>query len=202
MKLSKWFVSASAILISAAVAAVSLTACKKDDQPVSDPQYLQKVSEYTYFKNTTDSAIPEYNTYHHVHDFLDACQIENGNAVSPEGKIRKVLFVGFDGMRIDALPYVLDGSGNAKTGVSGIGELTKTGGLYVAYCGGETGTDTEQTTSTSASWTSHFTGVWGSNTASKRMMMRKIWSINRICLNLRKKGWIRHLRLIGISSLM
>jgi len=162
VKLSKWFVSASAILISAAVAAVSLTACKTDDQPVSDPQYLQKVSEYTYFKNTTDSAIPEYNTYHHVHDFLDACQIENGNAVSPEGKIRKVLFVGFDGMHIDALPYVLDGSGNAKTGVSGIGELMKTGGLYVAYCGGETGTDTEQTTSTSASWTSHFTGVWGS----------------------------------------
>ena len=65
-------------------------------------------------------------------------------------------------MRIDALPYVLDGSGNAKTGVSGIGELMKTGGLYVAYCGGEMGTDTEQTTSTSASWTSHFTGVWGS----------------------------------------
>ena len=62
MKLSKWFVSASAILISAAVVAVSLTACKKDDQPVSDPQYLQKVSEYTYFKNATDSAIPEYNT--------------------------------------------------------------------------------------------------------------------------------------------
>lgn len=58
MKLSKWFVSASAILISAAVAAVSLTACKKDDQPVSDPQYLQKVSEYTYFKNTTDSEFP------------------------------------------------------------------------------------------------------------------------------------------------
>lgn len=81
-----------------------------------------------------------------MHDFLDVCEIKDDGAVAPNGKIRKVLFIGFDGMRADALPYVLDNAGNSKTGVSGIAELQQSGGLYLAYCGGETGTDTEQTT--------------------------------------------------------
>lgn len=161
MKISKKLFSVLAVLVSGVILAASLTACKKDSAPVSDAQYLQKVYEFPYFKNTADTSIAEYNTYNHVHDFLDECNFEGGNAVAPDGRIRKVLFIGFDGMRADALPYVLGDSGNYKTGVSGIGELMETGGIYLAYCGGETGTDTQQTTSTSASWTSHFTGVWG-----------------------------------------
>lgn len=64
-------------------------------------------------------------------------------------------------MRADALPYVLGNADNTKSGVSGIAELAEKGGVYLAYCGGETGTATQQQTSTSACWTSHFTGVWG-----------------------------------------
>lgn len=51
------------------------------------------------------------------------------------------MFIGFDGMRADALPYVMDAANNTVTGVSGIAELQKAGGVYLAYCGGETDTD-------------------------------------------------------------
>ena len=110
---------------------------------------------------------PEYQTYNHIHDFLDECVVENGRAVAPNGKTRKVLFVGFDGMRADSLPFVLQDETadtiayNSKACTGGISQLAKTGAVYLAYCGGETGTNTQQTTSTSACWTSHFTGVWG-----------------------------------------
>ena len=103
-----------------------------------------------------------------MHAFLDEGTLQNGDMVSKDGKVRKVLFLGFDGMRADALTNVLfdentfDTNGyNAQPPYSGIREIQKTGGVYIAYCGGEKGTDTQQSTSTSASWTSHFTGVWG-----------------------------------------
>lgn len=133
----------------------------------SDSDYLKNIGRYSFWKNTPETAIPEYQTYFHVHDFLDACEIKGGKAVAPNGKIRKVLFIGFDGMRPDSLPYVVQDNKsdltayNAKLNFSGIDDVAKKGGIYIAYCGGETGTDTEQTTSTSSCWTSHFTGVWG-----------------------------------------
>ncbi|MGN0528757.1 MAG: alkaline phosphatase family protein, partial [Eubacterium sp.] len=133
-------------------------------------------------------SIPEYQTYNHVHDFLDACEIKDGAAVAPNGKVRKVLFIGFDGMRADALPYVLNNANNSKTGVSGIAELQKKGGIYLAYCGGETGTDTEQTTSTSASWTSHFTGVWGTEHGIKTNDDSKNMQYKTFILEYAEKG--------------
>lgn len=161
MKLSKKVITAVCLAMTASILTVSLCACKKEEKTESDAQYLKAVSQYPFWKNTADTSIPEYNTYYHVHDFLDECEMKDGSAVAPNGKVRKVLFIGFDGMRADALPYVLADADNSKTGVSGIAELQKQGGIYLAYCGGETGTETEQTTSTSASWTSHFTGAWG-----------------------------------------
>lgn len=168
MKLSKIIISLVAVIMSVIILALSLTACKKDEGPQSDSTYLDKVNNYSFWSNTADTAIAQYNTYNHVHSFLDECEIKDGTAYAPNGKIRKVLFLGFDGMRADALPYVLADensssfpANNSKTKVSAIDRLRQSGGIYLAYCGGETGTDTEQTTSTSASWTSHFTGVWG-----------------------------------------
>ncbi|MGN1195502.1 MAG: alkaline phosphatase family protein [Acutalibacteraceae bacterium] len=166
----------------------ALTACQKNDMVEADPEYLQKVSQYPFWRNTVATSIPEYRTYYHVHDFLDECQIKDGNAVSSNGKIRKVLFIGFDGMRADALPYVLNTANNAKTGVSGIAELQKTGGVYLAYCGGEAGTDTQQTTSTSASWTSHFTGVWGAEHGIKTNDDSKNMQYKTFMLEYAEKG--------------
>lgn len=169
MKLSKIIISFVAVIMSVIILALSLTACKKDEGPQSDSTYLEKVNNYSFWSNTADTAIAQYNTYNHVHSFLDECEIKDGTAYAQNGKIRKVLFLGFDGMRADALPYVLADenssafpANNSRTKVSAIDRLRQSGGIYIAYCGGETGTDTEQTTSTSASWTSHFTGVWGS----------------------------------------
>lgn len=168
MKLSKAFISVVAAIMSVLVLTLSLTACKKDEGPQSDSTYLERVNSYSFWENTSDTAIAQYNTYNHVHSFLDECKIKDGTAYAPSGKIRKVLFLGFDGMRADALPYVLvdenneSVAANSVTNVSAFKRLQQSGGVYLAYCGGETGTDTEQTTSTSASWTSHFTGVWGS----------------------------------------
>lgn len=169
MKLSKIIISFFAVIMSVIIITLSLTACKKDEGPQSDSTYLEKVNNYSFWKNTADTAIAQYNTYNHVHSFLDECEIKDGTAYAPSGKIRKVLFLGFDGMRADALLYVLADensssfpANNSKTKVSAIDRLRQSGGIYLAYCGGETGTETEQTTSTSASWTSHFTGVWGS----------------------------------------
>lgn len=167
----KWFklvVSFVCAFAAAVVGTAALTACHQEEKAESNPRYLEGVGAYSFWQNTVQTSIPEYQTYHHVHDFLDACEIRDGNAIAPNGKVRKVLFLGFDGMRADALPYVLQDFNqdepavtHSKTGVSGIAELQKAGGVYLAYCGGETGTKTEQTTSTSASWISHFTGVWG-----------------------------------------
>lgn len=134
----------------------------------AEKTYLQEINGYSFWENDLSTAVPEYRTYDHVHAFLDEGTLQNGDMVSKDGKVRKVLFLGFDGMRADALTNVLfdentfDTNGyNAQPPYSGIREIQKTGGVYIAYCGGEKGTDTQQSTSTSASWTSHFTGVWG-----------------------------------------
>ncbi len=195
MKISKIIVSSAAVLAAVGILAGTLSACKKDEQPQSDSAYLEKVNAYSFWSNTADTAIPEYHTYHHVHDFLDECEIKNGKAYAPNGKIRKVLFIGFDGMRADALPYVLTDANNKDlpaynsiTNISAIQRLQQTGGVYLAYCGGETGTDTEQTTSTSASWTSHFTGVWGAQHGIKTNDDAKNMQYKTFMLEYAEKG--------------
>ena len=166
----KTVLKAGAVVSAAALAITALACCQKEETPVSDASYLQTLDQSGIWANTASASVPEYQVYHHVHAFLDECTIENGSAVSPDGKTRKVLFLGFDGMRADAALQLFEGEnvfdrglGGGRKAASGIRTLAAEGGIYLAYCGGETGTDTEQTTSTSASWTSQFTGVWGAS---------------------------------------
>lgn len=191
MKLSKVI----AVFMAAVISVGIFTACKKEEGPQSDSTYLEKVNHYSFWENTADTAIPQYNTYNHIHSFLDECEIKDGTAYAPNGKIRKVLFLGFDGMRADALPYVLTDENNSNniaynsvTNVSAFKRMQQTGGIYLAYCGGETGTDTEQTTSTSASWTSHFTGVWGSKHGIKTNDDSKNMDYKTFMLEYAEKG--------------
>ena len=128
MKLSKITAASVALIAAVGIIAGTFSGCKKEEEPKSDSAYLTKVNDYSFRSNTADTAIPEYNTYHHVLDFLDACEIKDGSAAAPNGKVRKVLFIGFDGMRADALSFVLGDENNSKTGVSGIAELVKKGG--------------------------------------------------------------------------
>lgn len=195
MKRLKKVISLISVILAITICACSFTACKKDDVPPSDSTYLEKVNNYSFWENTADTAIAQYNTYNHVHSFLDECEIVDGSAVAPNGKIRKVLFLGFDGMRADALPYVLTDENNSEsiaynsvTETSAFKRLQQSGGIFLAYCGGETGTDTEQTTSTSASWTSHFTGVWGSKHGIKTNDDSKNMDYKTFMLEYAEKG--------------
>ena len=136
--------------------------------------YIDSVLRYDIWNNNFEQSIPIYQIYHHVHKFVDECEIKDHKAVSPDGKIRKVLFLGYDGMRVDMAAALLtrknefdDGIDCVNTSFSGIKEVSKKGGIYLAYCGGETGTKTQQTTSTSAGWTAQFTGVWGTENGIK-----------------------------------
>lgn len=187
-KLYKIISSTVALIAVVGTIAGTLAGCNKDEKPQSDSDYLKKVSAYSFWSNSSENAIAEYNTYNHVHDFLDVCEIKDGNAYAPNGKIRKVLFIGFDGMRADALPYVLADAYNSVTNVSAVKRLQQSGGLYIAYCGGETGTETEQTTSTSASWTSHFTGVWGAKHGIKTNDDSKNMDYKTFMLEYAEKG--------------
>ena len=142
-------------------------AAKKLLEQKMDEDYLGSVLKHDIWTNSFETSVPVYRIYDHVHAFLDVCEISDGRAVFG-GKTRKVLFLGFDGMRADMAARLLRGrnefdpelcSLNAR--FSGINSVAQKGGLYLAYCGGEVGKSSEQTTSTSANWTSQFTGVWG-----------------------------------------
>ncbi len=63
--------------------------------------YLDTVLKNDIWSNSFEQSIPIYQIYHHIHSFMDECEIKNGKAVSNGNKIRKVLFLGYDGMRAD-----------------------------------------------------------------------------------------------------
>ncbi len=104
MKLSKITASVLSVVAAVGILISAFSGCKKEKTPESDSNYLADVNQYSFWSNTSDTAIAEYNTYHHIHTYLDECEIVNGDAVTPDGKVRKVLFLGFDGMR----DYILD----------------------------------------------------------------------------------------------
>lgn len=157
----KVIASAIAATVTVGAFAAAFVGCGKK------PNYFEKVSAYSFWENTGDTSIPQYNVYNIVNDFLSDGEIRDGQVIGKDGKVKKVAFFGFDGTRADAISNVLfdensfDTNGyNYAAEKSGLNELVKTGGIYLAYCGGEKGSETEQSTSTSASWTSQFTGVW------------------------------------------
>ena len=157
--------------------------------------YLESVLSNNIWSNDFDKSIPIYQIYNHIHSFLDECKTENNKFIAPDGKIRKVLFLGYDGMRADmTAKLIYEGNEfdntlpSLNTVYSGINTVRKDGGLYLAYCGGETGTGTEQTTSTSAGWTAQFTGVWGNKNSIKTNNDSKNMRYLTFLLEYAKKG--------------
>lgn len=116
----------------------------------AEKTYLQEINGYSFWENDLSTAVPEYRTYDHVHAFLDEGTLQNGDMVSKEGKVRKVLFLGFDGMRADALTNVLfdvgpasvDGLGNYVIQVEENGHAVYS--LFMLDSHGEIYTDTEK----------------------------------------------------------
>ncbi len=101
--------------------------------------------------------IPQTEVHNVVTQFLG---IEENNWASRgifediANKTKKVLVVGWDGVRLDSLLA-------AETPT--LNEVIKTGYIYAAYAGGDIGTETEQTTVSGPGWTTLLTGTWANS---------------------------------------
>lgn len=98
-------------------------------------------------------------------------------------------------MRADAAAQVVSAKNaynlneiGAGVKYGGIANVANEGGLYLAYCGGETGTETQQSTSTSAGWTAQFTGVWGIKNGIKENCDTKNMRFKTFALEYAEKG--------------
>ncbi len=129
----------------------SLSACSSGSK-----EYYKTLSEQDFWDNSGEQAIAQYQIYHLMKDFFSDCKTQDGDMVDANGKVKKIAFIGLDGARADGLiPLFADGSES-----SGFKAVKQSGGLYLAYCGGEKGEKSKQSTSTSAGWTTALTGVW------------------------------------------
>ena len=153
----------SSMLVLIMASGFVLSGCGK-----ADAKYFAKVSQYSFWDNQGAESIPQYQYYHIMDQFLSRGTVQDGKLVDSEGKTLKVLFLGWDGVRADAIANLFydancfdtNGHNYEAASYSGLHRLKKTGGLYLAYAGGEKGTESAQETSTCAGWTSELTGGW------------------------------------------
>ena len=158
----KKFRQAVVIVLIICLAVCMLVGCSGEDK-----KYFEAVSSYSFWDNEGSQAIAQYKFYDIMDNFLLQGEIVDGSCVK-DGKIRKVLFIGWDGTRADAMSNLMFDANSTDTNeynypateYSGINRLKSQGGLYLAYAGGEKGTDSEQESSTCAGFTSELTGGW------------------------------------------
>lgn len=132
-----------------------------------DKDYFKNVSAYSFWDNSGSEAIAQYKFYSIMDGFFKEGEIKDGSCIK-DGKTRKILFLGWDGTRADAISNIMFDENNFGTNsynyphieFSGLNKLASEGGIYLAYAGGEKGKDSEQETSTCAGWTSELTGSW------------------------------------------
>lgn len=100
------------------------------------------------FQNDDTTRLPQTVTYKLVSDFMAE--------PLPEGKTeKKVLILGYDGYRKDALQNLLYEERSA------IMEIAREGGVYLSYAGGD---HAQQQTATAPGWASILTGGWAEYT--------------------------------------
>ena len=115
-------------------------------EPGRKSSYNQKLDEWGIFDNTIEEAMPQTVVHKLVMDHF--------NAPLPAGKTtKKVIFLGYDGYRADALGNIKDND------VSSIMYIKNQGGLYHTFAGGIEGGDL-QATSTAPGWSTMLTGGW------------------------------------------
>ncbi len=116
-------------------------------EPKSDShKYTDELEDYGIWDNTIDKQMPQTVVYKLVMDHF--------KAPLPEGKTaKKVIFLGFDGFRADAIANIKDDPKSA------IMYVKSKGGLYHTFAGGVPG-KSEQHTSTAPGWASMLTGGW------------------------------------------
>lgn len=139
------------------ILSVCLTGCKNN-------KYFEEVSSYTFWANKGEEAIAQTHVYDMVKEHM----------ATDNGKEKKVLVLGFDGTRADALVNirnsgVKDKKGNEKYSgdspnvrVSAVNHIVDelNGAMYIAYAGGSNKSNF-QASSTAPGWASITTGSWG-----------------------------------------
>lgn len=154
----------TALIILVGAIALMFTACSPNDK-----EYFKRVGNYSFWDNKASQSIAQYKFYDIMDKHLSTdTAIKDGKAIGADGKTKKVLFLGWDGTRADALTNIFYDEYSFDTNnynyqadrYSGLHRLKKEGGLYLAYAGGEKGKDSEQQSSTCAGWTSELTGGW------------------------------------------
>ncbi len=115
-------------------------------EPKRSSSYNQQLDDMGIFDNTAEQAMPQTV----VHKLVT----EHFNSPLPEGKtVKKVIFLGFDGFRADAIANVKDDPESA------IMYIKNQGGLYHTFAGGIEGGELQQT-STAPGWCTMLTGGW------------------------------------------
>lgn len=175
---------------------VALLACLLCACSPLDKKYFEKVSAFSFWDNKASESLPQYQLFNYMSDFLSSGTIENGNSVDEAtGKTKKVLYVGWDGTRADAMANLIHDSNasnaagnNYEIANSGIRKLKEQGGLYLAFAGGEKDKDSAQTTSTCSGWTSALTGGWNTLHGVKTNDDIKNAAAETIMMQYAKKG--------------
>lgn len=138
---------------------------KPENKNRANKKYLEIMDHCCFWDNRAAQAIPQPNIGKMAEEWL--------NTPAQPGKRKKLIVIGYDGCRIDALVTAMksgwaykgqgDLSGNnGSSRYSGLGKLKKQGGkLYFSYTGGLKQNGTKQYTSTAPGWMALLTGVWG-----------------------------------------
>ena len=115
--------------------------------------YEENVASVEAYSNTLETAVPQTEIYSRIKAHFEA--------PLSEGKTeKKVIVIGYDGCRADALT-MLDENGNGA--ISNL--LSKGASAEIAYCGGVNyPAINTQATSTAPGWCSILTGVWADKT--------------------------------------
>lgn len=185
MKKSKIVSIFAVILTLAVVMTISLTGC-------SNSKYFEEISSYTFWANKGNEAISQTHIYDMVMDHIN----------SENGKAKKVLLLGFDGMRADAIVNirqsgVKDENGNDIYSGDNINRKNSAinhivddmgGKMYIAYCGGDN-KDTFQATSTAPGWAALTSGSWGKQNGVVDNNMVKNLEKKTFMLELAEKGY-------------
>ena len=112
--------------------------------------YAKEIDREAFFENSDENRFPQTIVHYVVTDFLQM--------PLPDGKKeKKVLVMGYDGFREDGLWNILDDP------FSSVCMVSKEGGLYHTYAGGDE--KWRQETTTSPGWASILTGQWSNFTA-------------------------------------
>ena len=144
MKKRTAIVMAVILLLSSTVFASCSSTVKEQG---NDKTYIQEIENMNIFDSTADKAMPQTVIHKLITDHF--------NAPLPDGKkIKKAIFIGYDGFRDDGLENIKNNEESA------VMYIKNQGGLYHTFSGGITGVN-EQATSTAPSWMAMLTGGWG-----------------------------------------